>query len=390
MNPMVQKANDTEALLNKEQSNVQDLSAAQQAQAGQTAQAYKDYNNDESKLDDPNALYNKMKVNDDQLMEQYKSGSLDPNRYLNNMSTPAKISTGIALVLGGIGAGLTGGKNPAADFLQNAINQDIDSQKNDQSKKMNLWKLNRESYGDEEKANIATQNQLATGLQAKIAQAAAGAQGSQAKYNAEDAINKIEQQKIANRQRLSMYGQGQGGSNVNPLDMVSDPNIVPEVARQKVTDEIGKAQYIGKNRDSIIQLYDQAAKENTIAGRASRFGYQTPAMKALKNKIIPLTHDEVGRPNPEAVQAFEDVFPSPGERESTGLDNRQNFINHLNSFVQAPTARSYGINTENFKSTTTNPVIKLSAQEQQYYNFAKAHPSNPVSQDFFAKHPELK
>lgn len=391
VNPMVQKGQSYEQLLNTQEQQAKELGAANVGAAQAGSSAYNQYAQDEAKLASPEALFQNYKAQDDQLAGEYMKGKIDPDRYWNNLSTPAKIGTGIGLALAGIGSSYLGQKNPVQEYLQNAIDHDIDSQKNDQSKKMNLWRMNKEAYGDETKANLATQNQLYTGLQAKIAQAAASAQAPQAKYNAEQTINDIEQKKIANRQRLALYGGGQqGSSGVNPLDMASDPNIVPEAARQKVIDELGKAQYIGQNEDKMMKLYDQAEKENTIRGRAGRLGFEPPSIKALRLMAMPLMHDEVGRVNPDAVKAFDEILPGPGERESTGVANRENFQNFINLHKQAPTARSFGIDPENFRSTTTNPVVKLDPKQRRYLDFAKAHPSNPLSQDFFAKHPELK
>lgn len=56
---------------------------------------------------------------------------VDPDRFWNNKSTGQKISIGIGLMLGGIGSGLTGGPNTAAQMINSAIDNDIQAQKLD-------------------------------------------------------------------------------------------------------------------------------------------------------------------------------------------------------------------------------------------------------------------
>lgn len=55
---------------------------------------------------------------------------INPNHYTENMSVPGKVSTALALILGGLGGGISGrGGNVALDYLNNQINRDIDAQK---------------------------------------------------------------------------------------------------------------------------------------------------------------------------------------------------------------------------------------------------------------------
>lgn len=53
----------------------------------------------------------------------------DPNRYWHNKSTASKIGSGIAVMLGALGAGLTGGPNLALQGLEKAIDDDIAAQR---------------------------------------------------------------------------------------------------------------------------------------------------------------------------------------------------------------------------------------------------------------------
>jgi hypothetical protein len=62
-------------------------------------------------------------------LNELANEKINSNNYWGNMSTPDKIRSGIAILLGGIGAGLAGGKNMALETINDAINKDIEEQK---------------------------------------------------------------------------------------------------------------------------------------------------------------------------------------------------------------------------------------------------------------------
>lgn len=76
------------------------------------------------------------------------SGHLDPQRYINNMSTGNKIATGIGLILGGIGAGLTHQPNMAMEYLNKQIDNDLMAQKAELGKKENLLAYTTQQMGN--------------------------------------------------------------------------------------------------------------------------------------------------------------------------------------------------------------------------------------------------
>ena len=88
-----------------------------------------------------------------------QNGHIDPNEYINNMSTGKTIATGIGLLLGGMGSGLTHQPNLAFESLQNNINRDIDAQRLNLGAKESLLSNNLQQTG-----NLNTAMQL-TNLQ---------------------------------------------------------------------------------------------------------------------------------------------------------------------------------------------------------------------------------
>lgn len=85
-----------------------------------------------------------------------KNGMIDPNRYVNNMTSGAKVSTSIGLLLGGFGSSITGQENPAMKFLNQQIENDLKAQQANQNTKENLFKFNMQQFGNETDAANAT------------------------------------------------------------------------------------------------------------------------------------------------------------------------------------------------------------------------------------------
>jgi hypothetical protein len=384
--PLTQKGLDTEGLLNKEEADLQALQKSEQSAFGAQGEAYKDYIGKLNNMQTPNDISKAYQKKDDALLKSYLDHNIDPDRYVKNMSTPSKIAAGIAMIFGGMGQGLIGGRNPALDHLNTAIAQDIEAQKNDQGKALNLYKMNREAMGDDIRASIATQNQLWTGAQAKISMAGAAAQSAVAKQRAQQAVNDIEQMKIQNRMRLGLLSQGANGggaSQADPLNLV--PELVPKEHQQAAIKEVGQAQAAVKNEDEMMRLFDQAQKENTVL-RTGAGMLRTPAsMLSLQALGDPLIHDQDGRVNEFEKQDFNNLLPHPGDTDAKIAEKRKGLIAFINNKKAAPTAKAYGINVENFASTASDPIQRLSPQQRQYYDWAKANPKSPVAQAFFKK-----
>ena len=380
VDPLVQKGLDTDAVYDKQLGDMKKYTDSMGASAGQAAQAYKQYNDQLAQMQTPQQIADNYKEKDDELMQQFMSSKVDPNRLMNNASTGSKILAGIGIALAGAGGGASG-KNVALDSMNNAINHDIESQQTDQSNKMNLWKMNRERMQDDQHATLATQNQMLTAMQAKAAMAGSTATSAQARLQASQLVSQIEQQKAQNRMRLGLLSQGaQGGSasRANPLDLVT--SMVPEAQQKQVVSELGQSQSASENEDKIKQLFFQAAKDTRPwtggvgSVRNAVPGYTPPSIKGLNLLYDPLIHDQEGRINEleqQHVQANSPQFGDSDETVNKKWDAIKAFIEHKKA---APTAREFGINTDNFQSTTSNPVARLNPQQQQFYAWAKSNP----------------
>jgi hypothetical protein len=149
---------------------------------------------------------------DQEFEKAFADNKVDPNRIWHNMSTGSKVSASIGLILGGIGAGLSGGPNTALQMMNNAIDRDIEAQKNDQGKAMTLWKMNREAVGNDMQATLMTQNQLLTAAKFKISQAQATTTNALAQQQLAQAKLGIDQQIATNNWMNSRLTGGAPGS----------------------------------------------------------------------------------------------------------------------------------------------------------------------------------
>ena len=248
-------------------------------------------------------IVNGNKAKNDQLMQAYMDKKVDPNRYMHDLSTGGKIAAGIALFLGGMSTPFTHQGNPALEVINNAIGRDIDAQKNSQDQQMNLWKMNREALGSDLAANLATQNQMYTGLKYKLLQAASQFKGPQAMAQAQAANALIDQKMAMNNQLLGLHaglaGEAGDGTEQNFAQNLSKANMfAPEMAKEaqaKYVPGVGIARIpltaddrsALTNYDSVGKTLDKAIDfQENIGGN---MGVWTPTHRAdaasLKNEL---------------------------------------------------------------------------------------------------------
>lgn len=383
IDPMIQGKLDTEGLLNKEQSDIQNAAKGEQGAEGAKAKAYGDFADYVGHLPTPQQIADSYKAKDDALFQNVQNGTIDPNRYLNNMSTGSRIAASIGILLSGLGAGANG-KNLALEVINNSIDRDIDAQKNEQGKNLSLYKMNREALQSDQEANLATKNQMLTIAQAKVSQAGAQAQSADAKLRANQAWNQIEGQKIQNRQMLGILKQtsGNGFSTIDPAQLVS--TLVPKEQQTKVFKEIGDAQNVAQNYDKMLSLYDQADKQNTILKTGAGLLRTPPAIKDLQALEDPLIHDEVGRVNEFEKADLNALHPMPGDLPSTVASKKQAFKDFMLRKGSAPTAKGFNLDLNRFASTSVDPKSRFSPQQGAIYNEAlqrlRSNPQDPYGQ----------
>lgn len=359
------------------------IGQAESTQAQQEQQAINKAQSQVDLMQTQQDLVNQYKVKDQAFQDMLQKQNIDPNRYFNNMSTGNKIAQGIALVLGGIGSGLTNQPNAALSLMKDFIDRDIDAQKNDQSKTMNLWKMNKELLGNDLAANLATKNQLYTGLQYQLKKAAAQAQGPIAVARIGAANSQIDQQIAQNRLQQSLVqigiGQGrQGAAGADPSILV--PQMVPPDRQAQVFKEIDAAQNTRKMASSIMKSFEQAVKENTVMKTGAGLVRTPGSVYALHQAMQPTFADLEGTVRQAAMDnTFKNITPAPGDSDYTIQQKRESVREYLRSKEAAPTARGYGIDLKKFKSTSADPTLSFTPEQKNYYDFAIKNPENPKS-----------
>lgn len=293
-------------------------------------------------------IIDKHKQASDRAYNAYKNGDIDPKSYWQDHS---RIPAAIGLILSGLG----GNTNAAVDNLNKSIDREINLQKNKQDKHLNLWKMNRAALGDDLSANLATQNQLYTGLKYSIEKAALNAKGPINLANALKANALIDQKIQDHNFRFSLLNPT--SDNPDPASRVQF--LVPPERQQKVVDEINAAKNTVANAPGILEAFDQASKEvRPLTGglhtspTAFIPGMKSPGQKALQARLGPTFQDIEGTVRQAAMDNMEhNVTPSFGDDDATIANKRDSLVHYLSSKSAAGTAKSFGIDLQKYPST---------------------------------------
>jgi hypothetical protein len=173
---------------------------------------------------------------------------INPNHYMESMGSGKRVSTAIGLILGGMGAGLTGGENMAQKFLQQQIDRDIESQKANLGKKETLLSANLKRFGNLNEATQITQAMQMGIYSAKLKEAESKAVGPEAKLNALKAATDLDirAQEILQRQ----------AANQATMGMLSNPNASPLTKIQALPKEL--------HDNAIKELYSYGQIQNNL------------------------------------------------------------------------------------------------------------------------------
>jgi hypothetical protein len=123
------------------------------------------------------------------------AGDVKPDHYWQEKGTFGRVSSAIAIALSGIGQGLAGGENLALKTINQAIDRDIDAQKTNLQKNMQLY---GQDQGDLQ-ANVALENHLRgralASVEAQVQMATAQSKTKEEKANGRLLMGQLEIQK---------------------------------------------------------------------------------------------------------------------------------------------------------------------------------------------------
>ena len=215
---------------------------------------------------------------------------INPNKYWEEKSTGSKIAATIGLALGAIGSAISGGENQALKILNNAIERDVDAQKNNYNMsrnkltdKQNAFQLAMKEFGDQNTALLASKSSALGVAELKLKEIAAKSQSEEAKGKAQflsgqimeergklnAAISASLQKNVAARQ--ASMGQG-----------VEDPSVLPEEQQKKVVKMPN-----GLYKPAISEQGAKVVNEQSIA--ASSIRNIISQLKKLSDPAIPLS-----------------------------------------------------------------------------------------------------
>jgi hypothetical protein len=330
---------------------------AQQAQGTAESAALQDVQDKTAELPTYQQNVDKWQQSNDALLDQYRKQKLDPNQYWQNHS---KVAAGIGMLLGGLGAHATGGQNMAVQQFNRGMDQEIDRQKNEQGKSLNLLQMNQQALGNHNAAVLATQNQLATGLKYKLEQAAANAKGPLAIAAAHNAIAQINQEQALRNMKLGFYENS--SDDISPeakLGQGMRLGIISPEAGQKIAEEIKNRRDIVALKPQVDQAFDQAAQETrplsgglNTSGTAFVPGMDSPSQKKYLGLTGTTVKETEGTARAQAFKLIHDTqVPQFGDNDASIETKRSTKDAYMASHAAAPLAKSYGIDLDRYPVT---------------------------------------
>ena len=315
---MVREGLETQKQAGLEQKRLLEEAAEKQAQGPTAEDIFK--KNQESHLAFAQAILN---------------GKIDPDRYVRNMDTGSRIASGIAMIISGIGSGLTGQPNYAIQHLEKAIDRDIDAQKSDKGDVMNLWKMNMDIYKNEQAATLAAKNQMLVGSMLKLKAAAALLPSAQAQIKAAPALAKLQEQITDNDWKIAVTTGAPGSEEEWNQKMgqmqIKDRHIYEDLQKRTIPG-VGRA----KRQLSEKQLHDIGGFQSLNHGLLDALHFAKTKRTALGTRagsLVPLTDNELhkegtvirnnilfqlnhlyglSRLNETEYKAFKEQIPHPG------------------------------------------------------------------------------
>lgn len=197
---------------------------AAQQQALNDQKAYSDIVAEQKKIEDARkskedaalTAANAMRTKQDAAIAELSATKISPDNYWANKSTGQKIGIGIAMIMGAFGAAKTG-VNSAAEVINKAIDQDLDTQKaNYAAKKGAVGEMDSAYaklhgvYKDELAATSAAKAELLNQAMIKIQSNAARFKGDTATAAATNALGQLQSLKDAETLKLQQskaYGE---------------------------------------------------------------------------------------------------------------------------------------------------------------------------------------
>lgn len=308
---------------------------------------------EEQKIQDLQQLNQKQQIDTASLMKQqehlmndYQNQHIDSGRLYKNMGTGQKVATAIGLILGGYG----GGANPALEFLNQQINNDIDSQKAEMGKSASLLDANFKQFGNMRAATDMTRANLLGISAAKLDEEAAKAMSPMAKAQALQASGKLKLEAAGLIRQVGAYqaamSQASEGQNpTNKIRALGVAGIIKPEQEKELYKDLKEAQTLTKTRDNILSGFEKIAALNTVANRTMNPIQSKRQVDAIIGSIVPgLSKETAGRFTEQDAHYIEKLFSGVGESKDTQIQKRAALEKLISEKMNFPMLQAYGIN----------------------------------------------
>lgn len=245
--------------------------------------------------------------------KEMQNGTINPNQYLDNMSTKGKIFSAIGMLLSGAGSGLTGAPNLAIKFLDEQIERNIHAQRANLDKNNNVLSALNHQLG-----NLQDATQMYTAIEKEnyansIQQAASKFGGPEAQAKAKVLAGAYQMQaaqlKDAIAQRRALMQSPTGGVD-NEQSLAQKIRLLPADDQKEAAKELAQYHEDRKLMNDAVKAYKLVQETKTAAFKAGHpLRAFSGAQEAQFNGIIDALMKKKGvRITPENRKHFEKQF----------------------------------------------------------------------------------
>lgn len=329
----------------------------------------------------------------DQMMADAKAQHIEPNHYLDSMSSGKKVTTAIGLLLGGMGAGAD---NPALAFLNKQIDRDLEAQKANASNKHNLYTALQQQYGHDVAASNMFRLFRADMMANEMGKLAATAKNPQAKINALNASSALMQKYLPLKRQTDMMltlsdiqKQGQQGNDrvpqlLNQMRVVDpkqaealseryvpgigianikvEPKMREELATRNALDKEMSSleEFAQKNAGSLDpRIINEGKAKARLVQDAYRRGNQQGVFREAEKKFVDSIVDQ------DPTKFFAKFRTLPGYRSVRESNNTQ-----LNSLLETHGLPKKELQSNEIKKSTNDQELEY-AKTNKYSNDPK-------------------
>jgi hypothetical protein len=311
------------------------------------------------------------------------SNPVDANRYMGKFDTGQKILSTIALMAGGVSQAFTG-HNPAMEFINKQIDNDIEAQKANLGVKQNMLSALNDHYKD---TNVATSQLKAIMMEkamSEMQKALSIAKTPQQQQNLVQGISAMNQQLQPfvqqNALRSILNKQAQSGEALDPMDYARLGALPPEQASKEQASVDKQRNTVGQ----INQLYDQLAKQQTLGNRVLNPLQSKARIGALNSQLTNLIMDaDVSkRLTPESAKL--EVHPNEvnlTDDEKTIATKRKNLL-----AIAKQKASGGAPFTEKYSPQSLPDYSGMKPMEKALLQAALSNPNHPNSAAIIKKY----